>query len=1292
MALKRFLGFLHINLRAIALFLLLLVALYVVLARSLLALVPEYRSDLENLLSTELGVPLLIGSLQGEWVGFDPVVVIRDISLENPDLARIDEVRIRVAVFRSLMARELRLRSIQIDQARLVVAHQSPEVWLIGGEDWSGTHSQAEGMSPQLLRVFDGTQVVLANTRLDFFDLQQRRSDWRFPDLSVYYQGDTLHARGRMLEPGGVQPLLSFTMQGNWRDDLGLIGQVYTEFRSGSNLAALMKDYHWSGIAVQEVDASGRMWLDFEGWQLQSWQASLQLSELQWLVKEESLPPLQNLTAEVRWEQRDESGVLEFSRLGFEWFAQRCGAMSGRVESHQAGHTFYLDALSIPCVTHLVSALDLPSEALRERLEISEPEGTLRHIHLVQNEQDWRFDAELENVSLKAYESTPAGRGISGAVFAYPGGGGVVFDSPNFELAFPRLFLDSWKTRRGQGAVYWRLDEHDVEVYSDGIRLMMADGALVYGDFALRLNEQAHEDYLALQIALQDIKFKQVPDFVPYYAVGNDLHDWLRNALVKGKASSGIYVGYGAVEATNPDNSFTSSIHVATQNGSLRFADGWPLLEGLSAEIDIQNGQLDIAADSGLIGPTRLTRVRAHKPEVNADQTAVLVAKARSKISPKQLDYWLKESPIADNTRDIAEQITIATPVEAEIEIGVPMEGDDPVHHDIRALMKGAEVTHLPSRLQFKDVHGALRVSSQQGIEANDIRAVLFDESVTLNITSAAKHSAQPATQSPSKGKALQPDKAGVKNASNNVPTAFDTNIALKGKVSVEALTQHFSLAPIPGLMGGIDYQSVLTLPSDPADPPFFVLTSTLKGLARAWPAPFRKSVDDAERLRMKTTIRDDLVSLDVALESGVWGYAKALVEVDGGNFKHGWLGIQKNAFPNPPALETGLLADISVDKARLSPWLDFIADWPSTEAEDSTRILQSLALDVKQLHAFGYVFEQQKVKVLPGPDAWEVAVDGPFAQGTIRIPEAPEALRLAFSSLHLANPEIPEEAEFSDPGKLPALNFSASQLRLGEQDYGRLAFQIEPTAMGAIFRDLTWELLQSKAKGQLNWRSQGGISESILTLDVQGKDIDELAKHLSWKSPLTSSSLEGKVAWVWPAAPQDFTLGSVSGSLEVMMKNGRLKTADEKTGALRLFGIFNAEALGRRLKLDFSDLYKSGVSYDDLTLKARIDQGNLSIVDRLIIEGPSSKYAIKGNADLGKETLDMEMVVELPVSQNVPLAALLLGAPQIGGAVWLIDKLLGEPLSQITTARYSIKGPWKDPVLELKQVLNAKK
>jgi len=285
------------------------------------------------------------------------------------------------------------------------------------------------------------------------------------------------------------------------------------------------------------------------------------------------------------------------------------------------------------------------------------------------------------------------------------------------------------------------------------------------------------------------------------------------------------------------------------------------------------------------------------------------------------------------------------------------------------------------------------------------------------------------------------------------------------------------------------------------------------------------------------------------------------------------------------------------------------------------------------------------------------------------------------------------EAKSATDPRLLPNIDFSANSLELDGYNIGAWRANLISSSTGAILSDINGKVKGSEFTGRLNWQMlEDGFQNSILTLDGKGKHFENVFRLAGFDPLVSSDDFSSKLAFTWPGAPMDFELGSVSGSLELDLRDGFMQTDDEKTGALRLFGVLNAEAIMRRLKLDFTDLYKSGVGFDSFTMKGSIDQGLLTLTTPLVVDGPAGKYIINGTSDLSSKALDLDMLVELPFSQNVPLAALVLGAPQIGGLVWLADKLLGEPLSALTTSRYDISGSWDTPVVELKETVNASK
>ena len=79
----------------------------------------------------------------------------------------------------------------------------------------------------------------------------------------------------------------------------------------------------------------------------------------------------------------------------------------------------------------------------------------------------------------------------------------------------------------------------------------------------------------------------------------------------------------------------------------------------------------------------------------------------------------------------------------------------------------------------------------------------------------------------------------------------------------------------------------------------------------------------------------------------------------------------------------------------------------------------------------------------------------------------------------------------------------------------------------------------------------------------------------------------------------------------------------------------WNIGTIQRRLRLDFSDLYKKGLSCDSITGDFRIDGPSVSTTN-LAIKPPSAIIEAQGNVDLEKETLNHQMEVTLPLSSNL--------------------------------------------------------
>ena len=83
-------------------------------------------------------------------------------------------------------------------------------------------------------------------------------------------------------------------------------------------------------------------------------------------------------------------------------------------------------------------------------------------------------------------------------------------------------------------------------------------------------------------------------------------------------------------------------------------------------------------------------------------------------------------------------------------------------------------------------------------------------------------------------------------------------------------------------------------------------------------------------------------------------------------------------------------------------------------------------------------------------------------------------------------------------------------------------------------------------------------------------------------------------------------------------------------------------------------------------------------------MDGPSANVNLQGSINIAEQTLDSQMDVVLPLTSNVPIAAVLLGAPQIAGAVFLLDKLIGDKFEKVSTLTYQLSGAWAEPEIKI--------
>ena len=1294
-------------------------------ARVALHYLPDYKQELTQYLSSKLEIKVEFDAISSQWEGFDPVLRVHGLTIGEQDQLTIGRISLNFSSIQSLLNLQAKFDRVLVEQTAMSLMQGHDGHWEFLGfnssklqatADYKGTTSTAIS---KVLSFFNGTTINLQELSASIFNDMGELRALRAPTLNVNYKDEQLFASGQLLESHGDKTLLNFSLKGSGLFTTHkLKGTVFSEARSSELFGELLSKYDWEKISIQNIEASGRAWLSFDGFNISSIYGDLQVREMEWTVADDFLAPIKNLAFTYFWQSDGEEKKLSIENFAFEWSGFKCEPANAKVSFTDSEIHLQANKAELHCINELMLSLDILPEKLHQRLATSKPRGYLSNIHFHQfNELDqtsnsdsetslsesskdkrsnFEFEAMLSDVSVEAYGSTPSGKNLDGYVFSTNDSGFVSFFSEDFELGFPTLFLEPWALRRAEGLISWNMHQDEVIISSDGLRLWRDADSLVYGDFILRLNDEETEDQISLAIGLQNILFPEVVKFVPYHLVKSGLYSWLTDSLVAGTVSSGVYYGYGSVDSVSAVNSFTSSVYLKSNNGVLMFDKEWPYLENLNADIVIQNSQVWIDSKQASISGTTLNDVKAYLPEGKPNKANFIDISANSLLTKELIEYWLTESPISNNTQEIAQQLTIDNSAQININLKVPVsQADDSdqkqdIGYLVTAKIVDGAITHKPSKLKFTAVNGLVNVDSTTGVAAKSIKASLFNEPVSLSIKTDYRANA----------------------SKNNSQTDQITQLFMEGGVGLGSIFNYFDAAKPDFINGKLSYVAELTLSSDDNQYPLLTIRSDLKGTDCQCPKPFDKHLGETQALILSLLLKPEQSYLEGSLipERGPKIAAELLFVKSAlifGEFLIGEAHVKNTDIK-------GINIAANLESAELSAWLDFIqkalgkksADIPIPTKEglnENNSLVKQIQLDINELNAFGHLFEQSSLIIQPLEKAWKIDIEGKDAIGSVLIAaeDEDEKLNLQFEKLNLiqlASAEEPKQPEVEnaeadlDPRDFPRLSFNAKNLLLDNRPVGNWQFDLAPDESGSVFRNIKGHIKGSNITGQLNWRYNAGVQNTIATISLNGENISSVLNAFDLPALMTSARYTTEMALVWPESPLNFSLAELSGNISIALEDGFLKTEDQKTGVLRLFGILNAESIKRRLKLDFSDLYKSGIGYDTFVAKAVMDQGLLSLTEPLIIDGPAGKYTLNGRSDLATKVLDIDMLVELPFSQNVPLAALVLGAPQIGGLVWVADKLLGEPLSALTTSRYDITGTWDKPRVDLKQAMNASK
>ena len=404
---------------------LVLAALYVSLGRELVPLVAEYREEVEARAATALDMPLAIGSLEGGWRGFSPILTAHDVLLGEGDSAvRLDQVRVVPDVLASLLARQPRLANLQLEGLQLSLRQDGEGRWAVEGLP---QREPARPLDPQ--KLIDGLGMVervsLLGSQLTFEPFEQAPRSLTYIDVTLRSGVVRHRLDGRLRLPDG-QPL-AFSLRtrldrADWRASSA---QAYLSLPQ-SDWAAWLPAGLTRDWRLSKAQAGGEFWLDWDQGQVQRGVARLHAPEIAGRYAGQEPVEIDDLNLNAYFERRADGFDLLLDSLALSLGETRWGevqlALAQQLDADGQIERWRLSAdhLDLTPLTPVVLALAPLPEAAGEAVGELDPRGTLRNVQLeyfpqLTDASRVRFSGNLDRVSIGAWHGVPAVENASGS-------------------------------------------------------------------------------------------------------------------------------------------------------------------------------------------------------------------------------------------------------------------------------------------------------------------------------------------------------------------------------------------------------------------------------------------------------------------------------------------------------------------------------------------------------------------------------------------------------------------------------------------------------------------------------------------------------------------------------------------------------------------------------------------------------------------------------------------------------------------------------------------------------------
>lgn len=1246
-----------------------LFAIFFSIFRALTPWAKQYKVQIEQQLSGFLGQPVRIGDLQTSWYWFQPVLKMQDVRLSDGQHRQmmVNQLLVGVNLWRSLWSWQIKPGVLYVHETTITLNQVSDTRWDIEGlqPNQAVTSIDNKAYLPVIAWLLSQDTVMLNHVAINLHLQDGTVLPLKQVNLKMRNNGGHIRLSGHAELAKETPSLFSWAADLNIHPEnvQALSGHVYfsaTDFIP-SSWQSLLPDLP---IKVNQGVCDLKSWIDLNEGKLTNVQSVIRLKDFSWTeIDSKKMRKLDALSANFIWKRvakRDWHLAADHLALrlnGVDWPENNL-----QLDYTQSNETYALFVKHI-----LLSSLnqaDIPWPDSMQHLMAMEPEGDLLNTQVTINHDQVTYVlTRFADLGWQMTPSIPAINHLSGAIYWQPNEGRLILDGEQTTLVpqkLPPLTFNLLNTD-----LSWKALSNGYRISMD--RFVLTQPNLVLSANGVLDNPQTNDARLQLSAEFSAKNAKKFLAYLPSTWMKDKLDAWLKHDIKRIGSASGRVLFDGKLADFPFDNQPGEFSVVSHLSGvDLLINADWPLNRDIDADLLVDKRSLVANIDQANLDGVLINKLNLSVPNIGLGQESLLIH-GQIEAPGEQIKHYVFATPMRD-------RLSRWRPIEVNEDLNLDLRLDIPLYPESDHVVVLGELIfdqnpitiHFPMvKLNIEQVDGSLHFN-EYGLTDGELRGELDGSPVSLRAQAL-----------------IQPKEGAV--------------LSIEGQASLDYLRKTLDLPWLKLISGQLNAAALWTIYANENEADALHIDSSLKGVAIDLPKPLGKVEQDLAPLTVDVHFSPQN-SLHVQLDYNHQLTSDVFLNATDKQYSiaHGYVELGEPS--SPPAQINqhlkGLRISGHLPEADLSRWH---STWDSLTQNHASRssldVIHDVDLNIKKVYFLDQKYLNMSINMhRVSHDDWALKIDQAEIAGRLHYLPSKQMLSGEIQRLYLKQPSKTQVNKHHvtkytlKPKDIPNLSLSVKDFKIHDIDVGEVNIKSNSSPTTWTLNECIIGAPEYRLNLQGEWRVLEASQQSMLMANLEVKDLSKGLER--WHIKPVVNAHHGKMSFKgkWDGAFYDFSLGGLSGDMDLVLRNGRIshfdKATEEKLGLGKLLSILSLQTIPRRLQLDFSDLSEGGYSFDVFKGSFQINQGVMSTHDSYI-DGPVAYAKMSGDLDLINHLYDMSLRITPYITASLPVVATIAGGPIAGVATWVASNLINKGMQQISGYTYKISGPWLDPVVQ---------